>query len=142
MISEPKITADFAGDGKTAKFDEAENVVFGSDWLTTPSTPIKRASMEMNYSSQECSTSSFFQPISPQTGLSIRVNFSEEPPLVKTKVETFVNYIHHHLTTKLRDSELVNTIIFRILKLKTKNMISSVPDTNNAYIVSGETHFP
>lgn len=108
-VSEPEIKEELSGDGRTAKFDGEGNVVFGNEWRNPALTAVRRLSMETpNTSSQGSSAMNSFDSLQTTTGLAIRVNFSDESPLIRTKIETIINYVHMHLTTKLNEKEMVN----------------------------------
>jgi hypothetical protein len=111
-VSEPEITEELSGDGRTAKFDAEGNVVFGNEWRNPALTAVRRLSMETsNISSQGSSAMSGFDNLQATTGLTIRVNFKDESPLIRTKIETIINYVMHmHLTTKLSEKEMVNLL--------------------------------
>ena len=110
-VSEIEITEELSGDGRTAKFDAEGNVVFGNEWRNPALTAVRRLSMETsNISSPGSSAMSGFDNLQATTGLTIRVNFKDESPLIRTKIETILNYVHMHLTTKLSEKEMVYSL--------------------------------
>lgn len=104
----------------TFEIDQEGNVVFDSNYLHTPSPVVTGPSMDLIDSSQDFATPGFSQEVNSPSGLSIRVNFSDELPLVRTKIETFLSYIHLYITKKLRDNQVVN-IFFILISNQLKN---------------------
>jgi hypothetical protein len=103
------ITSELFGEGNIANFDYDRNIEFCSEsrnqLLDTP----RRASFEtMSVRAERSFPVNVPQRVYVPNGLTIKVNFNKETPLVRTKIETIINYVHMHLTTKLNEKEMVN----------------------------------
>jgi hypothetical protein len=102
------IESELIGEGKTAKFDHEGNIVFGAEFRNQVLDTPRRAFFE---TWSVCAERSF--PLSVRrrvqvpNGLDVRVNFNKETPLVRTKIETLINYVHLNLTTNLKGNEMV-----------------------------------
>ena len=104
----PPIQTELIGEGKTAKFNYEGNIVFGAELRNQALNTRHRASFESSSVRAERSFPlNVPRRVQVLNGLSIRVNFNKETALVRTKIETLINYVHMNLTTNLKGNEMV-----------------------------------
>ena len=103
------MNADLSQPGRMVRFDANGNLTFGDGMRSLPNTPQRQSSSQMSVSMVgQLSQGSQGHSSIEDSGLNIRVNFSNESIIVRSKVEMMVCYIHEHLTTTLKDKNKVN----------------------------------
>lgn len=105
---------DLHDEGRTAFFDDAGFVVFTNDSKGGTDFEQEQVGRFVNPSSTSSQVSTFENPTfsDNESTATNFPNFENEHPLIRSKLETFVHYVHMHFNSTLKDDQLVNT--FRI----------------------------
>jgi hypothetical protein len=98
------------GEGRMAKFDNDGKIVFGDEQVRQQATPVRRLVFAGPASQNNLSQNVSPMNLSPgfSGSLDVKVDFVDESPIVRGKIEMILNYIHKHITTTIKEKEMVS----------------------------------